>query len=273
MLDLHSHTTYSDGTLTPSALVKLAIKSGLHALAITDHDTLFGCSEAQEAAAGTNLEVVPGVELSTIHNGRSLHVLGYYPNVEKLQPILNQRIQGRYRRAEAMVAKLAELGYPIELPQLGEGIAPGRPHIAQALVKAGHVKTVEAAFSRWLRDDGVAYVAYEPLTAVEGIQLLRDCGAVPVWAHPYLFRGGTVEEVLPELVKAGLMGLEVDHPSHSVKQRLKLREWVRQWDLLRTGGSDYHGTTQNGIEVNSLNSFKLSLDLLLPLKEASGLGS
>lgn len=270
MLDLHSHTTYSDGTLSPTALVKNALASGVRALAITDHDTLSGCPEAIEAAKGTDLEIVPGVELSTVYNGRSLHILGYYPNAEKLTPPLKERVEGRHRRAKAMVDKLAELGYPIDLPQLDAGITPGRPHIAQALVKAGYVKSAQQAFERWLRDDGPAYVPYEKFSAIEGIELLRRCGAVPVWAHPCLFRGGTVEEVLPELVKAGLMGIEVDHPSHSVKQRLKLAQLAREWNLLRTGGSDYHGPSQelDGTPVNSLNELHLPLTLLQPLKEA-----
>ncbi|MGF1482437.1 MAG: PHP domain-containing protein [Cyanophyceae cyanobacterium] len=269
MLELHCHTTLSDGTLTPTELVKAAQAAGVRALAITDHDTLAGWDEAHAAAASTGLEIVPGVELSTVYNNRSLHILGYYPDPEKLLPPLRDRVEGRYRRARQMADKLAALGYPIELPEM-QGIAPGRPHLARALVKAGYVQSSQEAFARWLGDDGPAYVCYEKLTAAEGIALLRDCGAVPVWAHPYLFRGGTVTEILPELVTAGLMGLEVYHPCHSPSQVQKLQNYCRQWHLVATGGSDYHGPQReaSGKIIDSLNQLQLPLNLLAPLQVA-----
>ncbi|NJL47066.1 MAG: PHP domain-containing protein [Leptolyngbyaceae cyanobacterium SM2_5_2] len=267
MLDLHNHTTYSDGTLSPQALVKAAIQAGIKALGITDHDTLAGWDEAI-AAAGTDLEIVPGVELSTTENGRSLHILGFYPNRVALEPTLMERIEGRRRRAQAMVEKLAELGVPIELPNLAGPMAPGRPHLAAALVKAGHATSGREAFDRWLGDNGPAYVQYEKFTAAEGIQLLRDCGAVPVWAHPYLFRGGTVETLLPQLVKAGLLGVEVYHPNHSPSQVRWLVDYCHEHRLVMTGGSDYHGPSPEGKGSSSsdLNQFHLPLTLLPPLK-------
>lgn len=271
MLDLHNHTTYSDGTLTPTELVQKAITAGVYALGITDHDTVAGWQEAISTAQGTELEIVPGIELSTVYNGRSLHILGYYPDPEKLNPPLQERIAGRFRRAEAMVEKLANLGCAIQLPAMSGGMVPGRPHIARALVEAGYVKSSQAAFEKWLGEDKPAYVQYEKFSAQDGIQLLRDCGGVPVWAHPYLFRGGVVEKVLPDLVEAGLMGLEVDHPSHSVKQRLKLCQLAREYDLLRTGGSDYHGSSEDAtsMKVDGLNQLHLPLTLLTPLKNAA----
>ncbi len=192
MLELHCHTTYSDGTLTPAELVATAASSGVRALAVTDHDTMSGWDEAFAAAALHGIEIVPGLELSTVHNGRSLHILGFYPDANKLQVPLNDRLQGRFRRSQEMVEKLAAMGYAIELPKTSPGMAPGRPHIASALVKAGHAKSSREAFDRWLGDDGQAYVHYEKFSIAEGIDLLRSCGAVPVWAHPYLFRGGAV---------------------------------------------------------------------------------
>lgn len=270
MLELHCHTTYSDGTLTPAQLVKAAVAAGVRALAITDHDTLSGWEEAQRAASECNLEIVPGVELSTAYNGRSLHILGYYPNSQKLLPPLQERVAGRHRRARQMADKLAALGYPIELPEMRGGVAPGRPHLAKALVKAGHARSPQEAFMRWLGDNGPAYVCYEKFSAPEGIKLLRECGAVPVWAHPYLFRGGTVEEMLPILVAAGLMGLEVYHPCHTPSQVQKLEQSCRQWNLLKTGGSDYHGPSEGtGKETISLNQLQLPLDILEPIKNAA----
>lgn len=271
MIELHCHTTYSDGTLTPTELVETAASHGVKALAITDHDTVSGWPEAIAAARDYNIEIVPGVELSTVHNERSLHILGFYPDPDFLNPPLKERIAGRKRRAQKIADKLAALGYPIHLPQLGEGMAPGRPHIATALVQAGHAKSSREAFHRWLHDGGPAYEHYEKFSAVDGIKLLRSCQAVPVWAHPYLFRGGTVEEVLPLLVDAGLMGLEVYHPSHSPKQVLQLKALCQEYNLLATGGSDYHGP-HPGIsskEETQLNQLQLPLSLLTPLKVAA----
>ncbi len=270
MLDLHCHTTYSDGRLTPAELVQVAVSVGVYALAITDHDTVSGWDEAFAAAKVYNLEIVPGLELSTAHNSRSLHILGFYPDQNKLRAPLTECRKGRQRRAQKIAAKLAKLGYPIHLPVLGEGMAPGRPHIATALVKAGYVRSSREAFERLLGDDKVAYVHYEKFSSVEGIALLRSCGAVPVWAHPYLFRGGKVEEVLSELVAAGLMGVEVYHPSHTPTQQQNLEQLCRHYGLLMTGGSDYHGPKPNakGASFHNLNSLHLPLSLLSQLKQA-----
>ncbi|MGP1375867.1 MAG: PHP domain-containing protein [Almyronema sp.] len=268
MLELHCHTTFSDGTLTPTQLVQSAVSAGVKALAITDHDTLAGWDEAIAAAAAYELEIIPGLELSTVHLGRSLHILGFYPNRDRLQDPLQARLAGRRRRAQQMVEKLAELGYPIELPIMPAEMAPGRPHLAAALVKAGYVQTASAAFERWLNDQGPAYVPYEKFAAVDGIALLRRCGAVPVWAHPYLFRGGSVEAVLPDLVAAGLVGLEVYHPNHSPRQVEKLLGFCQQHRLLITGGSDYHGPATDFTSSHTgLNQLQIPLSLLPPLQE------
>lgn len=272
MLELHCHTTYSDGLLTPIELVQAALASGVRALGITDHDTVSGWDEAI-AAAPPELEIVPGLELSTVWRDRSLHILGFYPDRDRLVPPLAERLEGRKRRAQEMIDKLAALGYPIELPQMGEGMAPGRPHIANAMVQAGYVESSRDAFDRFLGDDKPAFVQYEKFSAIEGIKLLRDCGAVPVWAHPFLFRGAPVKEVLPELVEAGLMGLEVFHPSHTLWQAERLKEMCAQYGLLMTGGSDFHGMPADvkADEYRSLNSLKVSLDLLEPVKQAAHL--
>ncbi|MBE9098926.1 PHP domain-containing protein [Vacuolonema iberomarrocanum] len=270
MIELHCHTTCSDGSLTPTELVKEAIAQGVKALAITDHDTLAGWEEAQAAAAGHDLEIVPGVELSTVWGNRSLHILGFYPNRDAFEAPLRDRLEGRKRRAEAMVEKLEALGYPITLPEMGDGIAPGRPHIAKAMVEAGHVKTYDEAFNRFLSEGKSAYVQYEKFSAVEGVQLLRDCGAVPVWAHPFLFRGGNIPQVFEVLLKAGLMGLEVYHPTHSSGQAAILSEWCGENQLVKTGGSDYHGPSNDPAHRSiSLNHFHLPLTLLDCLKEAA----
>ncbi|MBE9182011.1 PHP domain-containing protein [Oculatella sp. LEGE 06141] len=271
MLELHCHTTFSDGTLTPTELVNVAIAAGVQALAITDHDTVAGWDEAVAAAAPHGLEIVPGLELSTVHLGRSLHILGFYPEPGRLVEPLNERLNGRKRRAQQMVQKLAALGYPIELPEKPGGMAPGRPHIAAAMVRAGYVQTSQEAFTRFIGEEKPAHVHYEKFSIVEGIDLLRSCGAVPVWAHPYLFRGGEVEDVLSEMVAAGLMGVEVYHPGHTSTQSQTLEQLCERYGLLMTGGSDYHGPISDpkGRHADTLNRFHLPLHLLDPIKQAA----
>jgi predicted metal-dependent phosphoesterase TrpH len=269
MVELHCHTTFSDGTLTPAELVAAAIAAGVQALAITDHDTCAGW-DAAIAAAGDRLEIVPGLELSVVHNGRSLHILGFYPDRDRIDAPLALRLEGRRQRAQRMADKLAALGYPIELPQLPGNMAPGRPHVAQALLAAGHVTSAQEAFTRFLGDDRPAHVQYDKFSIQEGLTLLRDAGAIPVWAHPYLFRGGNVEDTLNELVAAGLMGLEVYHPNHSLTEQKRLLELCDRYGLLVTGGSDYHGPNPGtkAERRDSLNQFQLPLTLLDRLKAA-----
>ncbi|MDX2272480.1 MAG: PHP domain-containing protein [Cyanobacteriota bacterium] len=262
MLELHCHTTCSDGILSPTELVVMAVQAGVKGLAISDHDTLAGWEEAVEAAQPYHLEIIPAVELSTVWRGRSLHLLGFYPDPQLLNPPLQERQQGRMRRAAAMLDKLATLGYPITLPF--RNLSPGRPHIAQALVEAGYVRNSREAFDRFLAEGGSAFVPYEKFSAVEGIDLLRRCGAVPVWAHPPLFKGDSVERTLRDLVAAGLLGLEVYHPEHSRTTTATLLDLANRYHLLITGGSDYHGPNPRG---HSLNMMKLEMKLLDRLKQ------
>ncbi|CAD5925982.1 5'-3' exoribonuclease [Planktothrix tepida] len=263
MLELHCHTTYSDGQLTPTELVITAAEAGVKALAITDHDTLSGWEEAFQAAASYNIEIVPGVELSTVYNERSLHILGFYPDKNKLENPLKERLNGRKNRANQILEKLAQLGYPIELEAMGEGVAAARPHIARAMVKAGYVQSPQEAFERWLGEHKPAFVQYDKFSSLDGIQLLKSCGAVPVWAHPYLYQGGKIETVFQELLEAGLMGIEVYHPHHSDSQIQRLEKLCEAYGLLKTGGSDYHGGG------TALNLFNLSLNLLEPIKQTA----
>lgn len=269
MIELHTHTTYSDGILTPQQLVARAAHAGVKALAITDHDTLHGWDEAIAAAKQYQMEIVPGVELSTVHNGRSLHILGYYPQRVLLETPLAERLAGRKRRAKQMVANLSQMGYPLELEQLDGNLALGRPHIASAMIRAGYVSSSQEAFERFLGEDRPAYVHYEKFSIQEGIGLIRDCGGIPVWAHPYLFRGGKVEDVLPELLAAGLMGLEVYHPHHGNNKVHRLQQLCQEHNLLITGGTDYHGYDLDHSENErwQLNQLNLPLSLLEPLKQ------
>jgi 3',5'-nucleoside bisphosphate phosphatase len=270
MIELHTHTTYSDGILTPQQLVARAAKNGVKALAITDHDTLHGWDEAIAAAKSYDLEIVPGVELSTVHNGRSLHILGYYPQRKLLEEPLAERLAGRKRRAKQMLANLEEMGYPLKLDGLEGNMAVGRPHIASAMIRAGYVNSNQEAFERFLGEDRPAYVHYEKFSIQAGISLILECGGIPVWAHPYLFRGGKVKEVLPELLAAGLMGLEVYHPHHGNNRVNCLKELCKEHKLLMTGGTDYHGYDLEHPENErwQLNQLNLPLSLLESLKQA-----
>ncbi|MGF1537367.1 MAG: PHP domain-containing protein [Elainellaceae cyanobacterium] len=268
MLELHCHTTYSDGTLNPEALVASALQANLRALAITDHDTLGGWQSAVDAARGQELSIIPGVEISTVYNGRSLHILSYYPNPDRLGPVLAERLAGRHRRAMAMAERLDALGCPITLPQMRGEMAPCRPHLARALVEAGHVACAQEAFERYLGEDKPAYVHYEKFPSQDAVALTRRCGGVPVWAHPCLFQGGSVEAVLPDLVDAGLMGLEVYHPGHSPKQVRRLLALCDRYGLLQTGGSDYHGPSTRSDHC-SLNHYGLPLTMLYPIWDAA----
>ncbi|MEM8828107.1 MAG: PHP domain-containing protein [Cyanobacteria bacterium P01_G01_bin.19] len=271
MIELHTHTTYSDGILTPQQLVARAANAGVKALAITDHDSLHAWDEAIAAGNLHDIEIVPGVELSTVYNGRSLHILGYYPRRELLEKPLTERLAGRKRRAKKMADNLAAMGYPLELPNLEGNMALGRPHIASAMVRAGYVNSPQEAFERFIGEDKPAYVHYEKFSAEEGIELIRACGGVPVWAHPYLFRGGKVEDVLPVLVEAGLIGIEVFHPHHGNNKVNHLKAFCKQYNLLMTGGTDYHGYDLEHPENEQwqLNQFHLPLDLLNPIKQAA----
>lgn len=264
MIELHCHTTCSDGTLTPTELAAAAAVAGVRALAITDHDTLSGWREAEIACKALGIEMIPGLELSTTHRGASLHVLGFYPDAEKLGPFLDECHRERIHRAEQMVEKLAALGYPIPMPAAP---TPGRFHIAAALRAAGYIRNEQEAFRRWLSEGGPAFVPYGKLSAEEGIRTLRECGGVPVWAHPLLFRAGSVEEVLPVLVEAGLQGIEVWHSEHTPRQSARLLKLAEHYGLVATGGSDFHGTNKDGVSLNMLH---LPLSLLSPLKRLAG---
>lgn len=269
MLELHAHTTYSDGTLSPMELVQAAGDAKVQALAITDHDTIAGWDEAIATARtlAQPMEIVPGVELSVTDGARSLHILGFYPNPDQLRPFLAERLASRRHRAQRMVAQLTTLGYPIDESWLPNepGTAPGRPHIAQALVAAGYINHPQEAFDRWIGGGKAAYVPYDELSVTDGLAALNAAGAIPVWAHPYLWHSATtVAAMLPHLVAAGLMGLEVYHPTQTPSQQERLTALCQQWGLLKTGGSDYHGPAQD--KEHPLNHFSLPLELLRSLQ-------
>lgn len=244
-VDLHLHTTASDGRLRPAELVDLCARRGLRVISVTDHDTLEGLAEAREAVRSLpHLHLIPGVELSVDLPGTEVHLLAY--GVDPQDPHLRARLdrfrQGREARARRMVERLAELGYPLEWERVRAiaGDAPvGRPHIALAMVERGYVPDVQTAFDRFLHFGGPAYVAREKLAPEEAVALIRRCRGVAVLAHPHYVKD--LDRILPRLVEAGLQGMEVYYKDCTPAQVECLEEAARRHGLLPTGGTDFHG--------------------------------
>jgi predicted metal-dependent phosphoesterase TrpH len=243
--DLHTHSTFSDGVLTPTELIELAYRRGVRVMALTDHDTTDGLPEAFEVAAShPDLTLIPGVEMSTDVPGSEVHVLGHFIDWrdEQFQRRLADMRESRLGRARKMVEKMAELGKPVTWERVqsfaGEG-AVGRPHIARALVEAGHVSAVNEAFDLYLSRNGPAYVERERLTPVEVVELLVAAKGLPTLAHPREL--GSLEDLLAEMKTAGLVGMEVYYQDYSADEVERLRALAEKLGLLPLGGSDYHG--------------------------------
>ena len=244
LVDLHTHTTASDGTLSSPELVRLAAKQGVRILAITDHDSTDGLAAAiDEASRYSGLTVVPGLEINCDVEGGEVHVLGYLVDheTEWFQRFLREQRAERVARVHGMAERLAELGMPIDPADVfaivKEG-SPGRPHVAQVMVDRGYVRSVREAFDRFLRAGGPANVPRKRLAPVDAVAVIRRAHGVPVFAHPGL---ANRDGLIPELVAAGLMGIEVHYAEHSAGQIQRYLELCRRFELVATGGSDYHG--------------------------------
>lgn len=242
-VDLHSHTTASDGALAPRDLVTLAARQGVRVLAVTDHDSTSGLPEAMAEALQHGIEIVPGLEINCDVPGAEVHVLGYYVDwqADWFEAFLAEQRAERRARVHRMVERLGELGVPVTAEEVfaicKEG-SPGRPHVAQAMIKRGYVKSVREAFDRYLRSGGPANVPRRRLAPVEAVAVIRRAGGVPVFAHPGL---ADRDGLIPELVEAGLGGIETFYPEHSAGQIETYRALCRRHHLVATGGSDYHG--------------------------------
>lgn len=248
-IDLHTHSTASDGTDTPAELVRNASAAGLDVVALTDHDTVRGHAAAK-AALPEGLTLVTGAELSCRLDGVGLHMLAYLFDPEEPELARERELvrDDRVPRAQAMVRKLRELDVPVEWEQVariaGDG-SVGRPHIATALVELGVVASVSDAFTpEWLADGGRAYAEKHELDPFDAIRLVKAAGGVTVFAHPAAVKRGKVvpESSIAELAAAGLDGIEVDHMDHDEPARARLRGLARELGLLTTGSSDYHGS-------------------------------
>lgn len=241
-IDLHTHTTASDGLLAPAAVVRLAREAGVAVLAVADHDTTAGVEEALAAGARLGVEVIPAVEINTDVEDAEVHILGYYieHTLPWVQRFLAELRGGREHRAERMVARLNALGIPIEYERvraMAEG-AVGRPHVARALIEVGAVRTTEEAFQKYIGRGGPAYVERMKVTPEDAVRVIRRAGGVPVLAHP---GWGVRDEMLPGLVEAGLQGIEAYYPDHTPSMTAHYVELADRYHLLVTGGTDFHG--------------------------------
>jgi predicted metal-dependent phosphoesterase TrpH len=242
-VDLHLHTNFSDGLLTPTQVVMKAKEAALKAVGIADHDTIDGISEAMEAGSRWGIEVVPGVELSSQHDGRDLHILGYYfdPDHPRLMEYLGRFQQERYRRAAKMIRNLNLLGVRLTMDEVEErarGVSIGRPHLAEVLMEKGYVETFQEAFQRYIGYGSKAYEEKYKMRPEEAIRLLSESKGLSFLAHPgYMIS----DAVILHLIKAGLDGIEIVHPKLNENRTQYLQQLARNHGLLVCGGSDCHG--------------------------------
>jgi len=275
-VDLHTHTTASDGLHTPTEIVRFALEAGLKAVAITDHDTVGGIEEADAAGRLAGIEVVPGVELSTVAEGHDIHILAYYTSLrdERWLKRLESLRTVREQRNKLIIERLTQLGLPIMEEEVAEaahrdmesrpaGATIGRPHIAAALVQKGYVGSVAEAFDRYLKAGASAYVNPPRLHPFEALQWIADAGGTSVIAHPGLYNN---DKLVLELIARGAQGIEAYHSDHSAAEEQKYAEWGRKHRLIVTGGSDFHGTRQGQLFHGSVGNRMVSIAVLQQLR-------
>jgi predicted metal-dependent phosphoesterase TrpH len=253
VIDLHLHTTASDGSLKPAALVAAAAAAGLTVIAVTDHDTTDGFDEAAAAGATAGVRVLTGIEITAVDRGRDVHVLGYF--FDRAHPslvsFLSSQRADRIRRVTEMLDRLARLGVPIRAEDVlagrREGQSIGRPRIADALVAAGHAADRNDAFDRWIGAGRPAFVARRGATPEEVVSIVAEAGGIASLAHPGLLKS---PDLLPRLAAHGLPAVEARHSDHDPETEARFRAFAREHNLLVTGGSDFHGA--EGHRVNAL---------------------
>lgn len=250
-VDLHLHSSISDGVLSPSELITKAVGLGLTAVSLTDHDNVDGIVPALEVAAGYPfLTFIPGVEISTDVADGEVHILGYYidQTSRELLKFLSRMRESRLMRTQKMIEKLSGLGMKVEWERVREIAGAGtvgRPHIAQALLEKGYISTMKEAFIKYLAFGGPAYAPREKITPVEAVELIIRADGLPVLAHP--LTGGRIdpEKLIGELVKSGLAGLEAYYKDYTSEDRQRLVKLAEKYGILTTGGSDYHGLDES----------------------------
>lgn len=265
--DLHMHTQYSDGNLTPKQLIDFAIKTGLSAISITDHDNVNGLSEALEYGAEKGIQIIPGVEISADLNGQEIHILGYFIDHknQKFLDFLASLRQNRIIRNEKIVKKLNDLGSTIQfetiIGKVGSDTSIGRPHIAMELNEEGFVKNYYEAFIKYIGDGKPAFIKKPNPSSIEVIKMINETGGLSFIAHP----SKTVRnEILLELIKNGLDGIEVIHPSHSKDDIKYFNSIASEHFLLTSGGSDFHGGVKN--DQKNFGNFYVSMNEVINMK-------
>ena len=271
MIDLHLHTTASDGRCTPHELVDRAARAGVTVMSVTDHDTVAAIPEVRSTAAASGIDVIAGIEITTVENGRDVHMLGYFidPRNSKLEAFLAQQRAERIARVEALGLRLAQLGMPIDVRPLvmqarqQRGRSVGRPQVARAMIAAGYVADAREAFDRWLATDRPAFVPRSGAPPVEVIDIVHTAGGLVSLAHP----GQTdVDSQISSYVEAGLDAIELYHPDHDAKAVDRYRNIASQLKLLATGGSDFHGDADHGCEPGEV---ALPMDDWIRLRDAA----
>lgn len=282
LIDLHVHSNASDGTCTPSEVVALAVEKGLTAIALTDHDTIAGLSQAQEAAAKLPIEIIPGIELSCVYNGEEIHILGLF--VDPGDPVFRAETEAlqeiREKRNEEMIRRFQEAGISITLEEVMAGnpdTVITRAHFARALFENGYVKNMDQAFKKYLDYGGPYCPRKEKITPEHAMKILTGSKASPVLAHPYQYHLGDkkTEELVRYLTSLGLQGLEVYHSSNNQYESGKLKKLAVKYGLFPTGGSDFHGSNKPDIQMGSgrggLRISSLLLDDIKRIRQEKGL--
>ena len=264
--DLHLHTNFSDGTLSPQELVNISLKKKLAAIAVSDHDTVEAIEPAIKAADSKDIEVLPAIELSADYDAKEVHILGYLIDYksQKLLDKLTFLNQKRVERIVQMIKKLKEFnGIDIEFDEIKEISGKGtisRLHLARLMVRKGYVKSIIEAFAKYIGDRSLAYVCGFHFSPPEAIKLIEDIKGISVLAHPYTMRS---QELIAGLVDCGLKGIEVYYPEHSPSQTVYYENLAKKYNLLVTGGSDYHGEIKPGVQLGSI---KVPYELVERLK-------
>lgn len=269
--DLHVHTGASDGVQTPEEVVQRACEASLAAVAITDHDEICGIPPAVEAAAGLELIVVPGIEINTDYEKEEAHILGYFidTNSEVLNAHLKSLRESRVKRVRLMVEKLNAIGMKIDFERVmeisGEG-SVGRPHVARTIKEAGYTRNTGAAYGKYLSRGAPGYVPRYKISPLDAIGIIREAGGAAVMAHPGKCR---LDDLIPEMVKAGMVGLEAYHPDHKSSQTKRYVKMADKMGLLVTGGSDSHGpTVQKAVPIGQVTCDVSVVDQLRALADS-----
>jgi predicted metal-dependent phosphoesterase TrpH len=270
-LDLHIHTTASDGAWPPGKVVDAAARGGLDVIAIADHDTTAAVSAAQARGVECDVQVIPAIEVSSTHDGREIHILGYFLDLAdpSLMAYTHRASRRRADRMQEMLRRLGETGIEVAYAEVEEAAGPervniGRPHLAKVLIAKGYASSMPHAFATLIGDRHPAFVATGLMSPQEAVELIVGAGGVPMWAHP---PGDLVDKLLPGMLRQGLRGLEVYRPSHSRNDVLRLEGICRSSGLLVSGGSDWHSPDSGSV----LGDFHVTADEVEKLLEEGGL--